>query len=112
SYDFPTANPEQNFNAGSNDIFVAKLNAAGNGLVYSTYIGGRSDDRAYGIAIDSTGAAYVTGSTNSSNFPLKTPLQSKLSGSKNAFILKLNPAGNALVYSTYLGGNGSDVGNG
>jgi len=112
SYDFPTANPEQNFNAGGNDVFVAKLNVAGNGLVYCTYIGGRGDDRAYGIAVDGSGAAYVTGSTTSSNFPLKNAQQSKLAGAKNAFVLKLNAAGNSLVYSTYLGGNASDAGNG
>ena len=50
SYDFPTASPEQNSNAGGNDVFVAKLNASGNGLTYCTYLGGRGDDRAYGIA--------------------------------------------------------------
>ena len=55
SSDFPTANPEQNFNGGGNEVFVAKLNSAGNGLVYCTYIGGRADDRAYGIAVDSLG---------------------------------------------------------
>ena len=58
------------------------------------------------------GAAYVAGSTTSSNFPVRGALQTKLAGGKNAFVLKLNPAGNALVYSTYLGGNGSDVANG
>ena len=112
SYDLPTANPEQNFNGGGNEVFVAKLNPAGSGLTYCTYIGGRGDDRAYGIAVDASGAAYVTGSTASTNFPVKGALQPKLAGGKNAFVLKLNPAGNTLVYSTYLGGNGSDVGNG
>jgi hypothetical protein len=112
SVNLPTANPEQNFNAGGNDIFVARLNAAGNGLVYCTYIGGKADDRAYGIAIDAAGAAYITGSTTSSNFPLRNALQSRLGGAKNAFVLKLNAAGNTLVFSTYLGGSGSDVANG
>ncbi len=112
SYNFPTANPEQNFNAGSNDVFVAKLNPAGNALVYATYIGGGGDDRAYGIAVDSTGAAYVAGSTMSTNFPAKNALQSRLAGGRNAFVLKLNPAGNSLVFSTYLGGSGLDVANG
>jgi hypothetical protein len=112
SYNFPTANPEQNFNAGGNDAFVAKLNASGNGLVYCTYVGGSADDRAYGIAVDANGSAYVTGSTISGNFPVRNALQSKLAGGRNAFVLKLNPAGNTLVYSTYLGGNASDNGNG
>jgi hypothetical protein len=112
SYDFPTANPEQNFNAGGNDVFVAKLNTSGNGLVYCTYLGGRGDDRAYGIAVDTSGSAYVTGSTASTNFPVRNAIQATLKGGKNAFVLKLNPAGNTLIFSTYLGGNGSDAGNG
>jgi hypothetical protein len=109
SYDLPTANPAQSSNGGGNDVFVAKLAASGSSLVYCTYLGGRGDDRAYGIAVDSTGAAYVTGSTMSSNFPVRGALQPKLAGGRNAFVLKLAPAGNALVYSTYLGGSGSDT---
>jgi len=112
SYDFPTASPEQNFNAGGNDAFVAKLNPSGNGLIYSTYLGGRGDDRAYGIAVDASGSAYLTGSTASSNFPVVNALQSTLAGAKNAFVAKLSPAGNSLVYSTFLGGSASDTGNG
>ena len=112
SYNFPTANPEQNFNAGGNDVFVAKLTPSGNGLVYCTYLGGKADDRAYGIAVDPSGAAYITGSTASANFPVVNAFQSKLAGAKNAFVAKLNPAGNSLVYSTFLGGSASDTGNG
>ena len=112
STNFPTANPEQNFNAGGNDVFVAKLNPAGAGLVYCTYIGGLGDDQANGIAVDAAGAAYVTGSTTSPDFPVSYPLQAQLAGSKNAFVLKLSAAGNALAYSTYLGGSSSDSGNG
>ncbi|MGA3018708.1 MAG: SBBP repeat-containing protein, partial [Bryobacteraceae bacterium] len=112
SYDFPTMNASQSYNAGSNDVFVTKLNAAGNGLVYSTYIGGSGDDRAYGIAVDSSGDAYVTGSTTSLNFPVRYPLQSRLLGSRNAFVVKLSPAGNMMDYSTYLGGSGADYGYG
>ena len=111
SYDFPTANPAQSYEAGSNDVFVAKLNAAGNGLVYCTYLGGVGDDRAYGLALGPDGSAYVTGMTTSKNFPVANARQSKLAGTKNAFVFKLAPAGNSLVYSTYLGGNGSDVAN-
>ncbi|HEY1336331.1 MAG TPA: SBBP repeat-containing protein [Bryobacteraceae bacterium] len=112
SYDFPTVNAVQSSNAGGNDVFIAKLSSAGNALVYCTYLGGKGDDRAYGIAVDASGAAYVTGATASSNFPTRGPVQAKLAGGKNAFIAKLNAAGNALVYSTYLGGNGVDAGNG
>ena len=112
SYNFPTVTPEQNLNAGGNEVFVAKLNGVGNGLVYSTYIGGSGDDRGYGIAVDATGSAYVTGSTTSHNFPTRSPIQSTMLGGKNAFVLKLSPAGNALTFSTYLGGSGSDAANG
>ena len=112
SYNFPTASPEQNFNGGGNDVFVAKLNASGNALVYCTYLGGSGDDRASAIAVDANGAVYVTGSTTSTNFPVRYPLQSKLMGSKNAFVAKLNATGNSLVYSTYLGGTASDTGYG
>lgn len=109
SFDLPAASAEQRFNAGGNEAFVAKLSPAGNGLVYCTYIGGRGDDRAYGIAVDSAGAAYVAGSTTSSNFPVRGAIQAKLSGGRNAFVLKLSPAGNTLAYSTYLGGNAADT---
>src|SRR5439155_24484939 len=112
SRDFPTANPEQALSGGGNDIFVAKLNPAGASLFYATYIGGSADDRANAIAIDSAGAVYLTGFTTSSNFPLRNALQTSSRGGKEAFVLKLNPQGNALVYSTYLGGSGSDTGNG
>ena len=112
SVNFPTANPEQNFNAGGNDVFVAKLNPSGSGLIYCTYVGGSADDRAFGIAVDATGSAYVTGSTTSQNFPVRNAMQSRLAGAKNAFILKLSPAGNSLIFSTYLGGNASDAANG
>jgi uncharacterized repeat protein (TIGR01451 family) len=112
SYDLPAASPEQNFNAGGNDAFVAKLNPAGNGLIYCTYVGGTGDDRAYGIAVDASGSAYLTGTTASTNFPVRNALQPKLAGGRNAFVAKLSPAGNVLVFSTYLGGNGSDTGYG
>src|SRR5579871_568438 len=109
SYNFPTANPEQNYNAGSNDVFVDKLSPTGNGLVYCTYLGGNGDDRAYGIAVDTAGSAYITGVTASANFPLHNAMQARLAGAKNAFIVKLTAAGNSLVYSTFLGGNASDT---
>jgi hypothetical protein len=112
SYDLPTVGSAQSASAGGNEVFVAKLAPEGSRLVYCTYIGGRGDDRAYGLAVDPTGAAYVTGSTTSSNFPLRSAYQSKLAGGRNAFVLKLAASGNALVYSTYLGGNGADTANG
>jgi len=110
SGNFPTASPLQaSHGGGGSDAFVAKLNAAGSALVYSTYLGGSGDDRGVGIAVDSSGNAYVTGSTTSTNFPTASPLQAANGGGTyDAFVAKLNAAGSALVYSTYLGGSGRD----
>jgi hypothetical protein len=108
----PTVNPVQSFNAGSVQVFVAKLNPSGSSLEYCTYLGGSNDDRAYGIAVDSSGAAYVTGTTTSPDFPTRYALEGGLEGSRDAFVFKLNPAGDALVFSTYLGGSGADTANG
>jgi hypothetical protein len=107
----PTAMPAQNFNLGSVAVFVAKLSPSGSTLEYCTYMGGSDDDRAYGIAVDSTGAAYVTGTTTSPNFPTRYAEQSSLEGSRNAFVFKLNPAGDILLFSTFLGGSGADTAN-
>jgi len=116
SPNFPTENPLQPAYNGGGDAFVAKLNAAGSALVYSTYLGGSGEDHANGIAVDSAGYAFVTGSTESLNFPTENPVQSMLEGATDttpaAFVTKLNPAGSGLVYSTYLGGSGYTVGNG
>ncbi len=124
SINFPTRNPFQPANGGGDfDVFVTKLNPTGSTLVYSTYLGGSDDDEASGIAADSSGNAYVTGYTVSANFPTVNPLQSAAAGGTcgtplsrfacaDVFVTKLNPAGSALVYSTYLGGNGDEGGNG
>ena len=113
STDFPTVNPLQRANAGGDgDAFVAKLNPTGSALVYSTYLGGGGQDAGLGIAVDTSGNAYMTGSTSSTDFPTVHPLQPAIGGTANAFVAKLNPAGSALVYSTYLGGSSSDGGQG
>jgi hypothetical protein len=105
----PTASPAQNFNLGSVEVFVAKLNPAGNSLEYCTYMGGSDDDRGYGIAVDSSGSAYVTGTTTSPDFPTRNAEQSSLLGSRNAFVFKLNALGDMLEFSTFLGGSGADT---
>ena len=112
STDFPTENPLQSALGGFGDAFVAKLNRAGSQLVYSTYLGGSSGDLGLGIAVDHSGQAYVTGSTDSTDFPTQDPLQSALGGFSDAFVAKLNRAGSQLVYSTYLGGTDNDDGSG
>ncbi len=102
-----------NAGTGSFDGFVAKFNPVG-GVIYSTYLGGTGDDQIYDIAVDGAGNAYLTGLTRSGNFPTQTPIQPGLNGNSlsDAFVTKLNAAGSQLVYSTYLGGSGSEQGNG
>jgi hypothetical protein len=112
STNFPTLSPYQATPLGSGDVFVTKLTAAGNALVYCTYLGGNAPDQAFGIAVDQAGSAYVTGFTQSSNFPTQSPYQATLRGGFDAFVVKLTPAGNGLVYSTYLGGSSNDFGSG
>ena len=107
--DFPVSNAIQAVNHGGVDAFVFKLNAIGNTLLYATYIGGRGDDRAAGIAVDSSGQIYIAGSTASTDFPLVSSVRPALGGSRDAFAVKLNSIGNLMVYSSYLGGSGFDA---
>jgi hypothetical protein len=116
STDFPTANAFQ-ANLGDTlvgDAFATKLNSNGS-LSYSTYLGGNSTDNGFGIAVDVSGNAYVTGVTRSTNFPVANPIQTAhdfSTGATDAFVTKLNSQGSALVYSTYLGGAGLETGRG
>jgi uncharacterized repeat protein (TIGR01451 family) len=107
SNNFPVLNPAQPAFGGSFDAFVAKISSTGT-KVYATYLGGTGDDRGTGIAVNSAGAAYITGFTSSTNFPTVTPLQIARGGGFDAFLTKLNPAGTALLYSTYLGGSANE----
>jgi hypothetical protein len=105
---------------GVGDAFVTKLNPTGSALIYSTYIGGAEDDSGYAITVDRFGGAWVDGSTISSNFPVtKNAIQSTYTGQPaseagttfyygNLFVLRLNPKGSALTFSSYLGGSGDD----
>ena len=130
SADFPRRGAAQPFMRGDqevrgemctlDDAFVSKLNPAGDALVYSTYLGGMFGDYANGIAVDSAGEAYVTGSTTSTDFPRKNAEQPSCGDPEvegkadcrlgDAFVTKFNSAGDAFVYSTYLGGRGPDQG--
>jgi uncharacterized protein (TIGR03437 family) len=99
---------------GSSNYFVLKLSSAGNSLVYSTYLGGTGSDGTSqilsgGIAVDSSGSAYVTGTTNSSDFPTTSGAYQTTPKGLDAFITKLNPTGSALVFSTRLGGGSDDT---
>ncbi len=111
STNFPTVNAFQSSNHGQLDAFACKLTPSTNTLAYSTYLGGEGDDRARGLAVDAAGASYLTGVTSSFTFPRSGALQNALGGAQDAFVSKISPAGNVLVYSTYLGGSGGGVGN-
>ena len=112
SRNFPTTpGAARATSAGGVDAFVAKINARGSALVYSTLLGGAGIDGGTAIAVDSASAAYVTGYTSSSDFPTESPLQPAIGGgSFDAFVAKLSPSGAALEWSTYLGGSGVDAG--
>ena len=109
----PLVNPYQAANKGFYDGFVAKLAASGASVVYSTLLGGTGWDNPDGIAVDPTGRATVVGYTRSFDFPTKNAFQpakgSTFSLEFDAFVTTLTPAGNDLVYSTYLGGDGDDI---
>lgn len=107
---FPTASAFQATIGGLSDVFVTKLNPSGNALVYSTYLGGSGEEVGAAIAVDAAGNAYVTGHTTSSNFPTQSALYASLGGVRDAFVLKLDATGSALLYSTYLGGTAEDRG--
>ncbi|HEX7333207.1 MAG TPA: SBBP repeat-containing protein [Pyrinomonadaceae bacterium] len=109
SFDFPTTVGAFDTNFDSQDVFVTKLNPSGSALVYSTFLGGNSNDFGLGIAVDASGSAYVTGDTFSFNFPTTMgAFDTTHNGSFDAFVTKLNPSGSALVYSTFVGGSSLD----
>ena len=110
SSDFPAKGTYQPINTGQDDAFVTKLSGSGKSLVYSTYFGGSDNDYGYSLAVDSSGNSYVTGYTYSSDFPLLNPFQDTYFGGWEGFVTKLSPSGNALEYSTYLGGEKNDIG--
>ena len=114
SGDFPTQNPFQGSLVGAADAFVTKLAQDGASLVYSTYLGGEDIDWGYAIALDANNYAYVTGDTRSPLlFPTQNPYQATLAGgTSDVFVTKLAQDGASLVYSTYLGGSGDELGEG
>ncbi|MEP6913478.1 MAG: SBBP repeat-containing protein, partial [bacterium] len=107
SNNFPVLNPAQPASGGSFDAFIAKISSTGT-KVYATYLGGSGDDRGTGIVVNSAGNAYVTGFTSSTNFSTVNALQIANGGGSDAFVAKLNSAGSAFLYSTYLGGSGNE----
>jgi hypothetical protein len=107
SVDFPLANAFQNGNAGNNNAIVLRLDPTGNTLIFSTYIGGSSDDRAFGVALDNQGDVYLTGGAVSVDFPVSTgAYQTQNRGGVDCFVVEFDSQGNG-IFSTYIGG-GSD----
>ncbi len=114
SSDFPTTPGVYDRTHNNNpDAFVLKLNPAGTALVYSTFIGGNGTEYCYGLVIDASGNAFVTGGTNSNDFPTAgSPYDSTHSGEYDVFLFKLGPSGKNLIFSTYIGDTGFDMGRG
>ncbi len=112
SIDFPTKSAFQAaYGGGYYDAFVVKLSPVGK-IIYSSYLGGGRDDIARHVIVDTMGNAYITGYTTSSDFPVRNAMQPTPASQGDAFVTKLAPSGSALVFSTYLGGSGSDGGSG
>jgi hypothetical protein len=109
STNYPTKDPIQPVHAGGyDDAVVLKINASGSALVWSTYLGGDGSDEARGIAINAAGEVYVTGDTRSAGFPTVNALQPVKSGDADAFVTKISADGQSILYSTFLGGEGTD----
>jgi hypothetical protein len=105
--------PQGTFGGGNFDAFATRLTPNGNQLIMSTYLGGAGDDRGTGVAITGSGQTYVTGWTASAEFPVTAgAYQTAFGGVNDAFVSSIVPAGNALTYSTFIGGPGMDRGNG
>jgi PKD repeat protein len=111
SPDFPITSHafQPSYGGGNSDVFVTKLNPAGSGLVYSSYLGGLGDEESPGVALDNNGNAYIAGQTSSSNFPTYLGRNmSYIGGSSDLFVTKVNSEGTTKIWSTYLGGTGAD----
>ncbi|MCE9636728.1 MAG: SBBP repeat-containing protein [Planctomycetes bacterium] len=115
SQDFPATALDTVLDDGVNltgDAFVTRLNAAGNGLAWSTYLGGTGQDTANDVAVDSAGVAWVVGNTSSTDFPLASEIDASSEGSQDAFLTSIAADGASLRFSTYLGGPDNDTGDG
>ncbi|MBM4053233.1 MAG: hypothetical protein FJ264_00885 [Planctomycetes bacterium] len=109
---FPLVGTNTPYGGGSEDAFVIKLGTSGASIVYSTYIGGTQTDRGYGIAVDSSGSAYITGDTSDGSFPRVGTTTAYGGGSSDAFVTKLGTSGASIEYSTLIGGTQTDRGYG
>ena len=109
STDFPTQSALQSSLSGGTDIFITEFTPGSSALLFSTYLGGSSNDRAFAMIVDASGNIFLTGDTQSTNFPVTaTAYQSSVLGTANAFLTKVGPGATTLVYSTIFGGSGTD----
>jgi hypothetical protein len=107
STNFPVQSAFQGTSAGGRDAFISKLNAAGTGFIFSTYLGGAGQDEGRAAAVDASGNVYVGGATYSSNFPTLSAFQTMNGGGQDGFLAKFSSGGSRL-YSTLLGGQADD----
>jgi hypothetical protein len=113
NYDITAGAFQTTFGGGTLDVFVSKLNSTGSNLIYSTFIGGSSNERGNSIAIDDTGNAYITGFTASTDYDITSgAFQTTNAGLSDVFVTQLNNTGTGLIYSTYIGGSGFEEGYG
>jgi hypothetical protein len=105
SPDFPTKNAFDNTMA-EEDTYITKINPSGNSLNYSTFLGGSNTEKGWGLTIDEEGCAYICGRTNSNDFPVENPIQKMKNIDFDMYVSKISKNGDALVYSTFLGGDG------
>ncbi|MFX0094823.1 MAG: SBBP repeat-containing protein, partial [Candidatus Hodarchaeota archaeon] len=110
SSNFPTSNASQQSNAGRHDAFIAKFSTDGQSLLFSTYFGGSSTDRAHAVTVDAVNNILISGTTYSTDLPTLNPYQPNLGGIQDAFISKFSPDGQSLLFSSYFGGSDVDRG--
>jgi len=99
---------QSRYGGGASDAYVVKMDPSGSRLIYSTFLGGSGADTAFGLTVDSSGNAFIVGGTSSINFPVSAAAFRREAAGIDGFVAKLNPAGNQLAYSTYLGGSLDD----
>jgi hypothetical protein len=108
STNYPLVHPLQSTMNGVRDLVITKLDKRGR-IVFSTYLGGSANEQTVGLGVDPPGNVYFAGFTDSPNFPLSSPLQSTISGPRDAIFGKISAGGDSLIFSTYFGGRGADM---
>jgi len=110
SPDFPLKNAFDN-NFQNDEAYIMKINPLGDSINFSTFLGGNQVEKGWGLTLDEQGYIYICGNTNSTDFPIKNPVQKNKRGKTDIYITKISPKGDELIYSTYLGGNSIDDAN-